>query len=74
MAMNNQQARLSGGDNDEFEAVNSDFLSIHDLERFWQQALNLRYVILGVIVFSLIIGLVVTLLQTPLYRLSLIHI
>ncbi|MFT5329568.1 MAG: succinoglycan biosynthesis transport protein ExoP [Parasphingorhabdus sp.] len=68
MAMNNQQARLSGGDNDEFEAVNSDFLSIHDLERFWQQALNLRYVILGVIVFSLIIGLVVTLLQTPLYR------
>ncbi|WP_415177826.1 GumC family protein [Parasphingorhabdus sp.] len=66
--MNNQQARLSGGDNDEFEAVNSDFLSIHDLERFWQQALNLRYVILGVIVFSLIIGLVVTLLQTPLYR------
>ncbi len=68
MAMNNQQARLSGGDNDEFEAVNSDFLSIHDLERFWQQALNLRYVILGVIVISLIIGLVVTLLQTPLYR------
>tara|TARA_R110001606_G_scaffold314556_11_gene461348 strand:+ start:388 stop:2532 length:2145 start_codon:yes stop_codon:yes gene_type:complete len=68
MAMNYQQARLSGGENDEFEAVNSDFLSIHDLERFWQQALNLRYVILGIIVFSLVVGLVVTLLQTPLYR------
>jgi len=68
MAMNNQQARLSGGDHDEFEAVDTDFLSIHDLERFWRQALNLRYVILGIIVFSLVVGLVITLLQTPLYR------
>jgi len=68
MAMNNQQARSSGRDDDEFEAVNSDFLSIHDLERFWQQAINLRYVILGIIVFSLVAGLVMTLLQTPLYR------
>lgn len=68
MAMNNQQARLSGGDNDEFESANSDFLSIHELERFWQQALSLRYVILGIIVFSLVIGLVLTLLQTPQYR------
>jgi len=68
MAMNNQQARSSGRDDDEFEAVNSDFVSIHDLERFWQQAINLRYVILGILVFSLVAGLVMTLLQTPLYR------
>ncbi|WP_164089005.1 polysaccharide biosynthesis tyrosine autokinase [Sphingorhabdus sp. YGSMI21] len=66
--MNNQQARSLGGDNDEFEAANSDFLSIHDLERFWQQAINLRYVILGIIVLSLVVGLIVTLLHTPLYR------
>ena len=65
--MNNQQARLSGGDNDELEAASSDSISFHDLERFWQQAINLRYVILGIIVFSLVVGLVVTLLQTPLY-------
>jgi succinoglycan biosynthesis transport protein ExoP len=68
MAMNNQQARSSVGDRDEFEAANSDFLNIHDLERFWQQALNLRYVILGIIVAALVVGLVMTLLQTPLYR------
>jgi succinoglycan biosynthesis transport protein ExoP len=68
MAMNNQQARSSGREDDEFEATTSDFINLHDLERFWQQAINLRYVILGIIVFSLVVGLVMTLLQTPLYR------
>lgn len=68
MAMNNQQARSSVGDRDEFEAGASDSISLHDLERFWQQAINLRYVILGIIVFSLVVGLIMTLLQTPLYR------
>lgn len=67
MATNYQLARSSAGDNDDFEAANSDFISIHDFERFWQQAVNQRYVILGIIVASLIVGLVVTLLQTPLY-------
>tara|TARA_R110000824_G_scaffold104214_6_gene247367 strand:+ start:33590 stop:35734 length:2145 start_codon:yes stop_codon:yes gene_type:complete len=68
MAMNYQPERSSVGDGDAFEATNSDFIRIHDLERFWQQAVNLRYVILGIIVLSLVVGLVATLLQTPLYR------
>ncbi|WP_173204168.1 Wzz/FepE/Etk N-terminal domain-containing protein [Sphingopyxis sp. BSNA05] len=66
--MNNQQARSAIGDRDEFETTTSDSISLHDLERFWQQAINLRYVILGIIVFSLVVGLIMTLLQTPLYR------
>lgn len=68
MATNYQPAASSAANHDEFDAGSSDLISIHDLERFWQQAINLRYVILGIIVFSLVVGLVVTLLQTPLYR------
>jgi len=67
MATNLQPAR-SAGDRDDFETAASDSISLHDLERFWQQAINLRYVILAIIVFSLVVGLIMTLLQTPLYR------
>lgn len=68
MATNYQSARSSGFGNDEFETETSDLTSIYGIERFWLQAVNQRYVILGIIAVALVIGLISTLLETPLYK------
>lgn len=39
-----------------------------DLERYWHQALLLKYWVLGIVAFGLLAGLLVTLLSTELYR------
>ena len=49
------------------EGPGSDFFGL-DLERFYIQALNLKYWILGILALGLLAGVVATLLATNLYR------
>ena len=41
-----------------------------DLERYWHEALGLRFWLAGIVGVGLLLGILVTLLATPLYRAS----
>ena len=52
----------ASGPADEAEGLHLDF------ERYWRQALLIKYWLLGIVVFALLASLVVTMLSTELYR------